>query len=99
MYLPPPVFTVTNAGAALAAGLAAIKAGQAEFDLAQLSAVDSSAVATMLAWSRAAADSGQRLVLLNPPQSLQSLAQLYGVSELLNLSALASERHPGSALA
>lgn len=97
MYLPPPNFTVANAGAALSAGLAAVKGGQSEFDLGGLTAVDSSAVATLLAWSRSAAIAGARLAFHNPPENLQSLAQLYGVSEMLNLPASVAERHSGSA--
>jgi phospholipid transport system transporter-binding protein len=96
MYLPPNNFTVEHAGAALTAGLAAIKAGQAEFDLGGLTAVDSSTVATLVAWARAAAASGAKIVFRHPPENLQSLAQLYGISELLNLPVLAAERHPGS---
>ncbi len=74
-----------SARATLDAGLAAISAGQALIDLGQLNAVDSSAVATLLAWQRAALAAGHPLQLVNPPASLRSLIALYDVAELLDL--------------
>jgi phospholipid transport system transporter-binding protein len=72
-----------NAKAALAEGLSAIAAGQREFDLSRVTAVDSSAVALVLAWKRAARARGVELEVVNAPDSLRSLAQLYGVARLL----------------
>jgi phospholipid transport system transporter-binding protein len=83
MYQPAESLTLANARLVLAEGLRAIGAGQPEIDLSQLAAVDSSAVATLLAWKRAAAARNAPLVLKNAPASLQSLAGLYGVAELL----------------
>ena len=77
--------TFAGARTALAEGLRTIEEGQAEFDLANLAAVDSASVAVLLAWQRAALAKGLRLRLANPPKSLLSLASLYGVSELLSL--------------
>jgi phospholipid transport system transporter-binding protein len=79
----PDRLTLANARAALADGLAAIAAGQREFDLSRVAAVDSSAVAVVLAWKRAASAAGSELVIANAPESLHSLAQLYGVAGLL----------------
>lgn len=75
--------TVQNAKAALAQGIAAIKAGQTTFDLGSVKVADSSAVAVLLAWKRAARKAGASLAYVNLPASLQSLAALYGVDTLL----------------
>jgi ABC-type transporter Mla MlaB component len=40
-------------------------------------------VATLLAWKRAAAARKAPLALTNPPPSLRSLTELYGVADLL----------------
>ncbi len=83
MYQPAESLTLANARAVLGEGLRAIAAGQAEIDLSRLGTVDSSAVATLLAWKRAAAARNASLALTNAPASLQSLAGLYGVDRLL----------------
>lgn len=83
MYQPAESLTLANARLVLAEGLRAIAGGQAEIDLSQLATVDSSAVATLLAWKRAAAARNAPLALTNLSASLQSLAGLYGVAELL----------------
>ena len=75
--------TVQNAKAALDQGLAAIKAGQSVFDLGTVQVADSSAVAVLLAWKRAARKAGAALSYVNLPASLQSLAALYGVDAFL----------------
>jgi len=86
MYRPAQALTVANAKIVLEAGLRAITDGQTHFDLTELSAFDSSAVATMLAWQRAAHNSGKTLVFNHVPVSLQSLCELYGVSTLIHTS-------------
>lgn len=86
MYQPAESLTLADARAVLGAGLQAIAGGQTEIDLARMSTVDSSAVAILLAWKRAAAARNAPLALRNAPASLRSLAQLYGVAELLQLS-------------
>jgi phospholipid transport system transporter-binding protein len=75
--------TLATATAALGQGVAAIKAGQTVFDLADLQVADSSAVALLLAWKRAARKAGVSLAYVNMPAGLQSLAALYGVDEFL----------------
>ena len=75
--------TVQNAKAALDQGLAAIKAGQSVFDLGTVQVADSSAVAVLLEWKRAARKAGAALSYVNLPASLQSLAALYGVDAFL----------------
>lgn len=75
--------TVQNAKAALDQGFAAIKAGQTVFDLGTVQVADSSAVAVLLAWKRAARKAGVALAYVNLPASLESLAALYGVDAFL----------------
>ena len=82
-YQPAESLTLANARQVRDEGLRAIAAGQPEIDLARLATVDSSAVATLLAWKRAAAARNAPLALTNAPASLQSLAGLYGVAEFL----------------
>lgn len=84
MFRPTLTLTVNNAKTALDAGLRAIEAGQQEIDLSQLTAVDSAAVATLLAWQRAASERRTTITFSNLPASLQSLIELYGVADLLH---------------
>jgi len=93
MYRPASTLTVHNAKTVLDAGLRAIAEGQAHFDLADLAAVDSAAVATMLAWQRAARGKGLSLAFSNLPANLQSLIDLYGVGELLQTASRAEARN------
>ena len=83
MYQPAESLTLANARLVLAEGLRAIAAGQPDIDLSRLATVDSSAVATLLAWKRAAAARNAPLALVSPPPSLRSLTELYGVAEML----------------
>ncbi|MFP5390256.1 MAG: lipid asymmetry maintenance protein MlaB [Gammaproteobacteria bacterium] len=75
--------TVSSARAALAQGVAAIKAGETVFDLGSIKLTDSSSVAVLLAWQRAARKAGSKLTFVNVPDSLTILAALYGVEDLL----------------
>jgi len=52
-------------------------------DFAAITNVDSSAVALLLDWRRVAAQRGKTLVFVNLPANLLSLAELYGVAELI----------------
>ena len=76
--------TLTHASAksALAAGLAHIEAGASAVDCAQLTQFDSSALAVLLAWRRAAQARGAALDIVNVPGDLASLAQVYGIDVL-----------------
>lgn len=76
----------TNAKALLQEGLDAVSRGEGDYDLGPLAQVDSASVAVMLAWQRAAVRSGRRLRFLNVPPNLVNLADLYGVTELLDLT-------------
>lgn len=52
-------------------------------DLSGVTDVDSSALSLLLEWRRAAARSGREVHYRNLPASMKSLAELYGVTELL----------------
>lgn len=56
------------------------------FDLSAVTEVDSSGLAVVFGWMRAAKSSAQFLKLANPPQGLLSMADVYGVSDLLPLA-------------
>ncbi len=70
---------------------AVCEAGRREFsgggvvivDLAATVEVDSSALSLLFEWQREASRHGTRISVRNLPASLQSLAALYGVSELI----------------
>lgn len=72
-----------NAAALAAAGIEAIDSGNAEFDLSAVRSCDSSAVAVLLAWKRAAQAAGLPLRLVGTPGCIMSLAKVYGVEPLL----------------
>ena len=72
-----------NAAALLQQGEAAIREGDCRFDLSAVHRCDSSAVALVLAWERAAQARGMQVQLQGVPASLRSLAQLYGVDALI----------------
>ncbi|MCC8405047.1 STAS domain-containing protein [Paraburkholderia sp. MMS20-SJTN17] len=88
--------THESAKAELAAGLERIAAGARGVDCAPLEQFDSSALAVLLAWVRAAAARGGKFEIINLPAGLASLAQAYGVDTLLTPAAsctVASARH------
>ncbi len=95
MFKPPASLTVHNAKTVLQAGLRAIADGQRAIDLTHVVAVDSVAVATLLAWQRAARARGSHLDFGALPPNLQSLAQLYGVAALLQAPSAAAQA-PGA---
>lgn len=78
--------TVADAATLLAEGVAALSAGKlpvAEFDLAGVTSVDSSLLAVVFGWMRAAKLNGKSIRLTNLPQSFLSLAAVYDVADLL----------------
>ena len=75
--------THDSAKSALEAGLSRIAAGATEVDCAPLKQFDSSALAVLIAWQRAANARGAALAVVNLPSGLASLAQAYGVNTLL----------------
>lgn len=83
MFQPVTGLTVDGIAAAYATGLDAIAKGQREIDLGKVTAVDSTAVAALVGWQRAARSHGRELAFVNMPANLDSLARLYGVADLL----------------
>lgn len=82
----------SNAASLLQAGESAIQGGDCRFDLSSVKRCDSSAVALLLAWQRAAHARGLHLELQGTPASLCSLATLYGVDALISCPSLQSKR-------
>ncbi len=86
MLLLPSEVTHAQASASLRLLLQTLQSEQGSevvLDAAGLSRFDSSALALLLECRRAAGRVGKSLVLKNPPPALLTLAQLYGVQELL----------------
>jgi phospholipid transport system transporter-binding protein len=75
--------TLSGATVLLAEGEAAIAANASSFDLAAVTEMDSSCLAVVFGWTRAAKTAGKPIRLLNLPQNLLSLAAVYGVADLL----------------
>jgi phospholipid transport system transporter-binding protein len=78
--------TVESAAALLAAGEQAVRNGASVVDLSQVEEADSSALAVLFGWLRAASGKGGGLKIVDAPEGLRSLAILYGVAELLPLA-------------
>lgn len=66
----------------LRAGEKAVAGGETEVDLAAVKECDSSLLACILAWRRAAAARGAQLAVKNVPENLGRIARLYGVEAL-----------------
>lgn len=78
--------TQETATALLAAGKALlVEGGVTLFDLAEVKVADSSALALLFAWQRAAKLKGGSVQIANPPVGLLSLAELYDLTDLLPL--------------
>lgn len=77
---------MANARGLLEAGRSAFREKRETVDLEAVSEADSSALAVMLGWQRTAAASGMQLTFANVPAGLRSLAELYGLAELLSLA-------------
>lgn len=78
--------TIGTVVAVIAQGVALFDRDNLVIDLAQVSEVDSSAISMLLEWQREAERNKRKLRFTNMPKNLQSLARLYGVSELIPLA-------------
>ena len=78
--------TLANARGLLEAGRAALQPGEQVFDFSQVGEADSSAVAVMLGWLRAADATRSTVRFAHIPAGVRSLAELYGVTDLLPLA-------------
>ncbi|MGC3964626.1 MAG: STAS domain-containing protein [Rhodocyclaceae bacterium] len=75
-----------------------VMAADRTLDLSAVGEVNSSALALVLAYMRAARKAGRRFDIINAPQTFLSLAALYDVSDVLlppSASAEASAPHAG----
>ncbi len=85
LFVTAPLI-MDNARSLLEAGRAALQAGEQIIDLGQVAEADSSALAVMLGWMRGARLSRSTIKFANIPAGVRSLAELYGVAELLPLA-------------
>lgn len=82
-WAPSGPLTMDSVSTVLSASVETALPASGVVDLERIEAVDSAAVALLLAWKRRADAEGKPLVFDHLPASLASLAQLYGVEELL----------------
>lgn len=75
--------TMATVPALYKTGMQILTDGDLLVDLAQVASVDSAAVSMLLSWSRAAQAKQRSLRVENLPADLLSLANLYGVAEML----------------
>ena len=73
---------IDDAATVLAQGEQAIASGEHEIDLGGVANSDSSLIACILAWRRAAQGRGTVLLIVNPSERLRGLAALYGVEHI-----------------
>ncbi len=86
MMISGPV-TLANVALILEEGRRHLDEGVRTVDLAEVTEMDSSLLALMLAWLRDAKSRSRELAFANPPESLRTIARLYGVDGLLSVSA------------
>ena len=83
MLVKEKKISCTNATAVKREVIAAARAGDAVLDLSAVEALDSSAVAIVLAWIRVLQEKNAAPVLQGVPEKLLTLARLYGVKGLI----------------
>ena len=77
--------TLANVAGLLEEGRRHLGEGVLSVDFGEVTEMDSAALALCLAWLRDAKASGAALTFSNLPESLQTIARLYGVHDLLPL--------------
>ena len=82
LRLSGPV-TLANVAQVLEEGLQQIRDGARTIDLGEVTELDSSLLAMLLAWLREAKRRNSEVAFANLPQGLETIAQLYGVEGLL----------------
>ena len=75
--------TMKNVTAVLAESARVFSTPRIVVDLGGITEVDSSAVSLFLEWRRTAAKAGRTIEYRNMPPNLRTLAELYGVLDLL----------------
>lgn len=79
--------TLSNVAALLEEGRRHIDEGVRTVDLGEVNEMDSAALALLLAWLREAKARGHELEFARLPESLRTIARLYGVDELIPIAA------------
>lgn len=82
MVVGGPV-TLQNVARVLEEGRRQLEEGVRTVDLSEVTEIDSSLLAAMLAWLRESRAQERDIGFTNLPESLQTLARLYGVDGLL----------------
>jgi phospholipid transport system transporter-binding protein len=82
LYVSGPA-TLASAAQLLEQARAPLAGGVSAVDLSGVTELDSSLLAVLFAWMRAAHERGAALAVAHLPGELKSLAQLYGVAGLL----------------
>ncbi|HZS68805.1 MAG TPA: STAS domain-containing protein [Burkholderiales bacterium] len=85
MVVSGPV-TLANVAALLEEGRRHLADGVQTVDLAEVSEMDSALLALLLAWLREARQHERALAFANLPESVRTIARLYGVDRLLPAS-------------
>jgi len=75
--------TADNVVSLLEQGARQFTGPRVTIDLSGVTEVDSTALSLLIEWRREAARSGREVLYRNLPASMKSLAELYGVTELL----------------
>jgi len=75
--------TLANVTGVLRQGNDELRAGVRTIDLGEVSELDSSLLAALLAWMREAKRNESEVFFANLPADLLTIARLYGVAELL----------------
>ena len=83
----PVVMFIFVLSSMLAMGRQHLEEGVRIVDLAEVTEMDSSLLALLLAWLREAKAKSRELTFANMPEALHTIARLYGVEELLPLAA------------
>ena len=76
--------TMANVTTVLAESLPLFTGSHVVVDLGGVTELDSAAVSLLLEWRREADKASRRIEYVNLPANLKSLAELYGVSHLLD---------------
>jgi phospholipid transport system transporter-binding protein len=87
LFVSGPV-TLANVAGLLDEGRRHIEEGVRAVDLGEVTEMDSSLVALLLAWMRDARLRGRDLAFANMPESLRTIARLYGVDGLLPVASV-----------
>ena len=82
-WIASGTLTTANAGGVLESAAALPLPSEGIVDCAAIAAVDSAAVAVLLALKRRANEAGKSLAFINLPSTLRALVDLYDVESLL----------------